>query len=376
MSRLTRAALAAGLALLILAGAPDGALARGAHISAASRPARRAAANLPLVAPPDTTTGVFRPTNGNLYRKLDNSTGTADITLDYGLAGDQPVTGDWTGKNYRSIGIYRGGSFYLRNTNTTGPADLVIPFGTSGDIPVVGDWTNKGYESIGVFRPSTGAWYLRNTNTAGSPDIALHFGTSGDLPVVGDWDGDGTDTIGVFRPSTGQFFLRNTNTTGPADVVFSFGASGDLPTTGDWTGKGYDSVGIYRGGRFLLRNSNTTGPADLSFRLGVAGDEPIAGPWIAGVSDVSITTSSPNPYGFSPSTLTIPSGTEVIWTNLTSAPHTASSDIGDPVAFDSGTNLFAHNGTFSVIFITPGTYTYHCNVHAYMHATITVTAAP
>jgi hypothetical protein len=232
----------------------------------------------------DTTTGVFRPSNGTLYLKNANTTGPADITLDYGLPGDQPITGDWTGKGYKSIGVYRGGTFYLRNSNTTGYADIVVPFGASTDIPVAGDWTGKGYDSIGVYRPSTNTFLLRNSNTAGPPDITARLGISGDVPIVGDWTGKGWDSLGVFRPSNGIVYLRNSNTTGVADINFVYGIAGDKPVVGDWDGNGTDTIGVDRGGRFLLRNSNSTGPANFSFYLGVAGDDPIAGPWLAPAS--------------------------------------------------------------------------------------------
>ncbi len=229
----------------------------------------------------DTTTGVFRPSNGVLYLKNANTTGPADITLYYGKPGDHPITGDWTGTGYKSIGIYRGGTFYLRNSNTTGYADIVAPFGNSSDIPVAGDWTGKGYDSIGVYRPSTNTFLLRNTNTAGPPDLVARLGISGDVPIVGDWTGKGWDSIGVFRPSNGIVYLRNSNTTGVADINFVYGIAGDKPVVGDWTGQGFDTIGVDRNGRFLLRNSNSTGPANFNFYLGVSGDDPIAGPWLA-----------------------------------------------------------------------------------------------
>ena len=46
---------------------------------------------------PVNSTGVFRPSNGLLYLKNNNVTGFADLALNYGLAGDYPVVGDWDG---------------------------------------------------------------------------------------------------------------------------------------------------------------------------------------------------------------------------------------------------------------------------------------
>jgi plastocyanin len=85
---------------------------------------------------------------------------------------------------------------------------------------------------------------------------------------------------------------------------------------------------------------------------------------------VSITSGSSG-FAFSPASMTIKAGTTVTWTNKTGAPHTVTSDSGDPASFNGSVGGGA---TFSFTFTTPGTYQYHCNIHPYMAATITVTA--
>ena len=75
-------------------------------------------------------------------------------------------------------------------------------------------------------------------------------------------------------------------------------------------------------------------------------------------------------YSFSPATLMITKGTTVVWTNMSDAPHTVTSDTN---AFNTPSNL-TQNQTFMFTFNTAGTFTYHCNIHTYMMATITVTA--
>jgi len=227
---------------------------------------------------PDTV-GVFRPSNGALYLKNTNATGFADIQINYGQAGDYPVTGDWDGNGTDTIGIYRNGSFYLRNANTIGFADLTFPFGAPGDQPIAGDWNGDGVDTIGVYRSSTGTFYLRNSNTAGAPDYVFQLGIPGDVGIAGDWTGKGFDTTGVFRPSNGALYLKNSNTTGFADIQINYGIAGDKPVTGDWNADGKDTIGVYRNGTFYLRNSNDIGFANIVFALGVSGDMPIAGNW-------------------------------------------------------------------------------------------------
>lgn len=225
------------------------------------------------------TTGVFRPSNGLLYLKNTNTTGFADVAINYGIPGDYPVVGDWDGNGTTTIGVYRNGQFMLRNSNTIGFADMVFPFGQPGDQPIAGDWNGDGLDTIGVYRPSTGQFLLRNSNSAGVPDMSFYLGNVGDVGIAGDWDGDGIDTTGVFRPSNGIIFLKNTNTTGFADIALNYGIPGDKPVTGDWNGDGVDTIGVYRNGSFYLRNSNTVGFADIVFALGIPGDMPIAGNW-------------------------------------------------------------------------------------------------
>ena len=65
------------------------------------------------------------------------------------------------------------------------------PFGIDGDLPIAGDWTGTGLVGIGVFRPSTGQWFLDMNGNGGwdgcSVDKCLGpFGVAGDLPIVGD----------------------------------------------------------------------------------------------------------------------------------------------------------------------------------------------
>ena len=223
------------------------------------------------------TTGVFRPSNGLLYLKNSNTTGFADVEINYGIGGDYPVVGDWDGDGDVTIGIYRNGSFYLRNSNTIGFADVVFPFGTPGDQPVAGDWDGDGIDTIGVYR--NGMFMLRNTNESGNPDMIFGLGVPGDIGITGDWDGNGTDSTGVFRPSNGLLYLKHKNETGFADIEINYGIGGDHPVTGDWNGDGIDTIGVYRNAQFYLRNSNTIGFADLVFALGIPGDHPIAGNW-------------------------------------------------------------------------------------------------
>ncbi|MDQ6666060.1 MAG: SBBP repeat-containing protein, partial [Acidobacteriota bacterium] len=166
--------------------------------------------------------------------------------LSFGIAGDVPVGGDWTGTGSFKAGVFRNGTWYL-DWNGNGSFDDVaggdrsFTFGQAGDIPVVGDWDGTGTLKAGYYR--NGAFTLDLSGhlqgkPTGKSDLTFSFGKAGDLPVVGDWNNSGTTKIGVFR--NGLWFL---DTTGYMVLdsrahTFTYGQSGDLPLVADWDGSG------------------------------------------------------------------------------------------------------------------------------------------
>jgi len=72
-------------------------------------------------------------------------------------------------------------------------------------------------------------------------------------------------------------------------------------------------------------------------------------------------------FAFAPNALTVPVGASVTWTNNDTTQHTVTADDG---SFDSGP--IQPGATFSQTFSAAGTFTYHCNIHPNMTATITV----
>jgi plastocyanin len=73
-------------------------------------------------------------------------------------------------------------------------------------------------------------------------------------------------------------------------------------------------------------------------------------------------------FAFAPPNLTIATETTVTWSNADQSTHTVTAD---DKSFDAG-NL-APGNSFSFRFQRAGTYAYHCNIHQYMRAVITVT---
>lgn len=201
------------------------------------------------------------------------SAGGSDSSFEYGLPGDVPVMGDWTGSGIETPGVVRGVrhspsgdgtlTWYLRQVPGTGRPDAVVEFGGLGDVPVVGDWNGDGTTTIGVVRGNR--WLLRNSNTAGPADLDFRYGDPADVPVVGDWNADRVDSPGVVRG--GQWRLRNSVSAGPPDVQLEFSGSG-IPIAGDWSGSGQDRPGWFDSGLWRIRTSLTSGGPTSSFGFG------------------------------------------------------------------------------------------------------------
>ncbi|MDX1744503.1 MAG: hypothetical protein R3324_01080, partial [Halobacteriales archaeon] len=185
------------------------------------------------------TPGLYRQSDGFVYLRNSNTQGIADIRFFFGNPGDVPMAGDFNGDGCDTVSIYRPSEakFYIINElgsdeKGLGAADYSFFYGVPGDVPFVGDWTGDGIDTPGLRRDSDGFVYLRNTNTQGVADVDYFYGNDGDVVFAGDWDGDGDDTLGLYRPSNGVMYLRNTNSTGIADLDF-FAGFGLYPVAGD-----------------------------------------------------------------------------------------------------------------------------------------------
>ncbi|HXA28870.1 MAG TPA: plastocyanin/azurin family copper-binding protein [Candidatus Angelobacter sp.] len=92
-----------------------------------------------------------------------------------------------------------------------------------------------------------------------------------------------------------------------------------------------------------------------------------AGASVSIVDSPPAATCSGYSYCFDPASVHVDAGGTVTWTSNSKVPHTVSADDG---SFGSG-DLGATQ-TFQHTFATSGTYTYHCNIHSFMHGTVVV----
>jgi plastocyanin len=74
-----------------------------------------------------------------------------------------------------------------------------------------------------------------------------------------------------------------------------------------------------------------------------------------------------NNFAFSPSTLTVPVGAQVTWTNKDEIPHNV---VSPDKTIKS--KVLDTNEKFTFVFTQPGTFTYICTIHPRMRGTIVV----
>lgn len=165
----------------------------------------------------------------------------------------------------------------------------------------------------------------------------------------------------------------------PADQFVMIGN----PSTAALTVSGADIVDTFN----TATNSytSTTGTATLqpgqgawalSFRGATVsiGGTPVTPTPVATATPVPTATPAPMAarvsiinLSFNPASISVTRGSTVTWMNSDSVTHTVTSDSG---SFDLG--FVVPGMSVSMTFSTPGTYNYHCNIHPFMHGTVTV----
>jgi hypothetical protein len=180
--------------------------------------------------------GVFRAGQWILDENGNGVLEAGDARATFGGAGDQPITGDWSGNRRTNIGVYRNGEWYLdydgdRVWNATNDRRYV--FGVAGDKPCTGDWTNSGTDKIGVYRgvpANNGNFYLDNNGNgvSDSGEGPIWYGLAADIPVPAPWGMTTRSHIGIFRSGQWDVDTSGNNYWDP-DRTMYFGQAGDTP---------------------------------------------------------------------------------------------------------------------------------------------------
>jgi len=178
--------------------------------------------------------GVFRPSNGTWYihrmgdiiKPFAELGGQSNLTIQWGMAGDKPLVGDFDGDGIDELAVFRPseGNWYIYNYVRNNYQAL--HWGLNGDIPMAKDFDGDRKADVAVYRPAEGTWYIYGSLEHSL--IARRFGLNGDIPVPADFDKDGVSDIAVFRPSDGIWYVLRSSDN--SFFAARFGLNGDIPT--------------------------------------------------------------------------------------------------------------------------------------------------
>lgn len=203
----------------------------------------------------------------HLHWEIKNVATGVWVNVDSQMAG-VPISGPVTAQS--PIGF--SGVWRFRRDLGAGAFETTATFGLSGDIPITGDWDGDGYDTVGVVRYNTSTgfldWYLSNTRLTtvvnggyAGPFVVQNFGYSGDTPIPGNFNAaSAADEKGVMRRvgASTQWYLDQAGPWG-----FNWGVPSDQPIVGDWDCNQSDTPGATRangGGnlQWLLDNQIAT----------------------------------------------------------------------------------------------------------------------
>lgn len=167
--------------------------------------------------------------NSGIWNIFDMYNST-NLTYEFGISGDIPLTGDWLNLKRKQIGVWRpsNGTFYFLDivTGNQGGFQYGVPYPSIyGDVPVVGDYLGTGYDQLVIFRSFFGLWFIQDYLVP-SNFASRQWGEYGDIPLEGKFSQNSNKMdIAVYRPSEQIFYILNLE-------ALKYGNSGDIPVPG------------------------------------------------------------------------------------------------------------------------------------------------
>lgn len=146
---------------------------------------------------------------------------------------------------------------------TGGAASGPLQFGLAGDQPIIGDFDGDGYDDVGVYQVNYGGAIVWSSsaggvfNGGGVGPTGQIGGSAGDQLIVANLNGDAYDDVvmvrdngigglkffGLINDGTGHLDFFN-----PGTTIVDFGFNTDIPMVADISGDGLDDLVVYRDG--------------------------------------------------------------------------------------------------------------------------------
>ena len=169
--------------------------------------------------------------------------------IQFGLLGDIPLIGDFDANDRDDLAAGRwnpargGYDWYLDTAGNGNLAEKTLQYGLAGDMFLTGDFNGDRRDELIAVRKNTSTgglnWYFDLLGNGGAAERTLAYGLIGDVPIMGDWNGDGLgDDMAVVRRNEQRggldwyFDLLGDGDT--EDKIIEFGLLGDLPVAGKW----------------------------------------------------------------------------------------------------------------------------------------------
>ncbi|HMT09758.1 MAG TPA: VCBS repeat-containing protein, partial [Pyrinomonadaceae bacterium] len=199
---------------------------------------------------PPADLAVWRPSSGVWW--VLGSSSTPQYAQAWGMAGDEPVPGDYDGDGKTDFSIFRNstGEWYVLRSSDNAWMP-VLAWGLSSDKRVAADFDGDGQTDRAVWRPSDGTWYIVQSSTGSA--VYHFFGANGDIPAPADYDGDGRADIAVFRPSNTTYYSINSSNSAAQSVAVS---SGTAPVGADYDGDGKADYAVRSGTNWIIKPSS------------------------------------------------------------------------------------------------------------------------
>ncbi|CAN5527011.1 hypothetical protein BH09CHL1_BH09CHL1_30390 [soil metagenome] len=231
---------------------------------------------------------------------------------------------------------------HVHTGDCTAPADVVYPL---SDVTMTAGMSEGGEASLPLEQGYTEIATTFDELTSTPHSIVAHLSADeiGTYLVCGD----------ITAPVDGESIVLLKELAGSGYIGFAYLWEVDASTIGV-------SVELIPGisGMGMMATPEAMGEMDHSMGSPEAGMGEMAGEAV---------TATIEGFAFLPGELEVAAGTTVTWTNNDSAPHTVTATDG---SFQSGT--LEQGDTFSFTFETAGEFSYFCEFHANMTATVTV----